>query len=94
MTREKKTVEVMIRLYCRKMEKNRELCLDCEALLRYANERLDHCPCGEQKTSCQRCSVHCYKPEMRERMRRVMRFAGPRMLIWHPWATIRHLINK
>lgn len=40
---EKKTVELMIRLYCRKKEKNKILCTDCEELLRYAHARLDRC---------------------------------------------------
>ena len=68
---EKKTVELMIRLYCRKKEKNTILCADCEELLRYAHARLDHC----------------------ERMRQVMRFSGPRMLLYAPWQAIRHLLN-
>ena len=38
--REKETVELMIRLYCRKKEKNTVLCPDCEELLRYAHTRL------------------------------------------------------
>lgn len=46
---EKKTVELMIRLYCRKKEKNTILCADCEELLRYAHARLDHCPFGENR---------------------------------------------
>ena len=66
---EKKTVELMIRLYCRKKEKNTILCADCEELLRYAHARLDHCPFGEKKSACKECTVHCYKPVMRERMR-------------------------
>ena len=78
--REKKTVELMIRLYCRKKEKNTVLCADCEELLRYAHARLDHCPFG-------------YKPAMRERMRQVMRFSGPRMLLYAPCQAIRHLLN-
>ena len=78
---EKKTVELMIRLYCRKKEKNTILCADCEELLRYAHARLDHCPFGEKKSACKECTVHCYKPVMRERMRQVMRFSGPRMLL-------------
>jgi len=45
---EKKTVELMIRLYCRKKEKNTILCADCEELLRYAHARLDHCPFGRR----------------------------------------------
>ena len=90
---EKKTVELMIRLYCRKKEKNTILCADCEELLRYAHARLDHCPFGEKKSACKECTVHCYKPVMRERMRQVMRFSGPRMLLYAPWQAIRHLLN-
>lgn len=91
--REKRVVELMIRLYCRKKEGNAALCPACEALLQYASARLDACRFGEGKTSCQRCPVHCYKPVMREQMRRVMRFAGPRMIRYAPWEAIRHLFG-
>ena len=74
-------------------EKNTVLCPDCEELLRYAHTRLDRCPFGEKKSSCKKCTVHCYKPVMRERMRQTMRFAGPRMIFYSPWAAIRHLLN-
>ena len=56
--REKETVELMIRLYCRKKEKNTVLCPDCEELLRYAHARLDRCPFGEKKSSCKKCTVN------------------------------------
>lgn len=92
--REKKTVESMIRLYCRRKEKNKSLCPACAGLLRYACNRLDHCPWGERKTTCKHCVIHCYAPEMRERMREVMRFAGPRMLFYSPFAALRHLFSK
>ncbi|WP_373125629.1 nitrous oxide-stimulated promoter family protein [Bacteroides sp. HPS0048] len=91
--REKRIVELMIRLYCRKKEKNKCLCLQCEELLRYAHARLDHCPFGGNKSSCKQCTVHCYKPVMRERMRQVMRFSGPRMLLYAPWEAIKHLFQ-
>lgn len=90
---EKKVVELMIRIYCRKKEKNAALCSDCEELLRYALARLDRCPFGEKKSSCKKCTVHCYKPAMRERMRLVMRFSGPRMMLYAPWEALRHLLN-
>lgn len=90
---EKKVVELMIRIYCRKKEKNASLCPDCEELLRYAHARLDRCPFGEKKSSCKKCTVHCYKPAMRERMRLVMRFSGPRMMLYAPWEALRHLLN-
>lgn len=91
--REKRVVELMIRLYCRKKEGNASLCPACEALLSYASARLDFCRFGEGKTACKRCPVHCYKPAMREHMREVMRFAGPRMLWYAPGEAIRHLFG-
>lgn len=91
--KEKQTVEQMIRLYCRKKEKNTTLCSDCEELLRYAHARLDRCPFGNAKSNCRQCTVHCYKPDMRERMKEVMRFSGPRMILYAPWKTIRHLFE-
>lgn len=88
---EKKTVEQMIRLYCRKKEGNKQLCLQCRELLDYAHARLSRCPFGEEKTSCRLCTVHCYKPAMKEHMKEVMRYAGPRMLFYHPIAALRHV---
>lgn len=92
--REQRTVEQMIRIYCRHKEGNRDLCPDCKVLLEYARIRLSKCPFGENKTSCRKCTVHCYRPDMKERIRAVMRYAGPRMIIYHPVAAIRHLITE
>lgn len=90
---EKQVVKLMIELYCRKKEKHDQLCEECRMLLDYAWKRLDHCKFGEQKSSCKRCPIHCYKPDMREKMRQVMRFSGPRMLWYHPIAAIKHLFR-
>ena len=91
---EKKTVGMMVRLYCRRFEGNKQLCQECSELLKYAEERLDRCKFANQKPTCKKCPVHCYKPEMRERVRKVMRWAGPRMMLYHPVAAIRHLIQE
>lgn len=88
---EKRTVEQMIRLYCRLYEGNKSLCEECSALLAYAHKRLDRCKFGEQKRTCRQCPMHCYKPDMKERMKAVMRFAGPRMLLYYPVDAIKHL---
>ena len=37
--------------------------------------------------------MHCYKPQMREKIRDVMRFSGPRMIFHHPIAAVRHVIE-
>ena len=91
--KEKRVVEVMIRLYCRKKEGNSELCPECRELLDYALLRLSRCKFGEKKTSCKRCPIHCYKPDMRQRMREVMRYSGPRMLFYEPLEAIRHIFK-
>ena len=91
---EKATVELMIRLYCRRKEGNPTLCPARSELLSYTLNRLDRCPFGPKKTTCRKCPVHCYSNEMRERIRTVMRWAGPRMLLYHPFAAIRHLIRE
>lgn len=88
---ERRTVERMIHLYCRHKEGNKQLCPSCSNLLVYAGERLARCPFGERKRTCRQCPVHCYKPAMRKQMQAVMRYAGPRMILYHPIAAIKHL---
>ena len=95
--KEQYVVTEMIALYCRKNHKNLDkqnsLCPECEELATYAAARSEHCPRMEEKTFCVNCKIHCYKPEMRERIRVVMRFSGPRMLLYHPILAIWHLIT-
>jgi hypothetical protein len=92
--RERKTVEAMIRLFCKDTHYTESLCEPCEALLAYANERLDHCPFGEEKPKCSHCEVHCYTPDMRKRITEVMRYSGPRMLLHHPVMALRHVTQR
>ena len=94
--KEKSVVSLMIALYCRKQHHPEAgaLCSDCEALRDYAFSRTDSCPFMEQKTFCSSCKVHCYQPEMREKIRAVMRFSGPRMLLYHPITAIRHFLSS
>jgi hypothetical protein len=92
-SRERNTVVVMIALYCRKHHFADGLCVQCKELLEYTHERLDKCPFGEGKTTCARCSVHCYIPEMRQKVKVVMRYSGPRMLYKHPVMAIQHFID-
>ena len=94
MDRERRTVDVMLGLYCHGQHGTRhELCPDCDALRAYAQQRLKTCPYQEGKTTCAKCPIHCYRPEMRARIRAVMRYAGPRMLFRHPMMTLLHLLD-
>jgi hypothetical protein len=90
--RESKTVEVMISDYCREHHFTDKQC-ECAELLEYALERLNNCPFKEGKTTCARCPVHCYQPAMREKIRTVMRYTGPRMIYRHPLLALFHLID-
>ena len=45
------------------------------------------------ETFCSNCRVHCYNPQMREKIRMVMRFSGPKMIFYHPVAAVRHVIE-
>jgi len=93
--RERITVEKMIQIYCRKNHNSKkELCYECRELLDYSNARLTYCPFKEDKPVCTNCTVHCYKPEMKERVRDVMRFSGPKMIFRHPYLAVMHLINE
>ena len=88
---EKRIVADMIALYCRKKHNSNELCPECKALTEYAFRRSELCPYKEEKTFCSQCKTHCYSSQMREQIRKVMRFSGPRMLFYHPIAALRHL---
>jgi len=95
MNLEVRTVRAMIRIYCRAHHgASRRLCADCSGLLAYAEKRIEKCPFGTEKPVCNRCTVHCYNPQMREQVREVMRFAGPRMMLRHPVLALRHLIRS
>ena len=93
--RERETIGVMVRMYCagRHGSSEGQLCAECAELLAYAEVRLAKCPFGPDKGPCSKCEVHCYKPEMRQRVQAVMRYAGPRMLTRHPVMGLRHLVK-
>jgi hypothetical protein len=92
--RERKTVRAMIEMYCADHHGGDELCRECAELADYADRRLDLCPYGPDKPTCTSCPIHCYRPEPRERMREVMRYAGPRMFRKHPYLAVMHLIAE
>lgn len=88
---EKATIAYMVTYYCKHNHHEKGLCRECQTLLDYANQRIDTCPFMETKTFCSACKVHCYKKDMRERIREVMRYSGPRMLFHKPIMALRHV---
>jgi len=88
---EKKTVTLMIGIYCRENHGSSLMCSSCAGLERYARSRLDECPWGDEKPQCSDCRVHCYDSSMRKMITAVMRYSGPRMIFRHPLRAIRHM---
>ena len=88
-------VSEMIALYCHKKHGSPKgcLCPECTDLTEYAIQRSNKCPFMETKTFCSNCKVHCYRPDMRERIRTVMRYSGPRMIFHHPVVAIWHVVS-
>jgi superfamily II helicase len=87
------TVTTMIEIYCKGNHGQEELCDECFELAEYADLRVKNCKFGDEKPVCAKCTVHCYKPEMREKIREVMRYSGPRM-IKHPVMLLKHVKDK
>jgi len=65
------------------------LCTECRGLLDYAIARRRACPL-DPKPACKDCPIHCYKPERRAEIRKIMRFSGRHLilrgrldLLWH-----------
>lgn len=85
----------MIALYCRHHHApTQQVCKQCKALETYALQRTAACKFGADKPVCSSCPVHCYKKEMRENIRMVMRYAGPRMVFSHPFYALMYLMDK
>ena len=92
--RERRTIKAMIDIYCHgRHQRAAGLCGECRRLLAYAMERIDKCGLAQNKPACAKCPIHCYKPEMRQRVREVMRYAGPRMIWSHPLLTLMHYMG-
>jgi len=76
------------------------LCEDCAAFARYAERRTELCR-QQPKPFCAVCKIKCYKPDMAEYSRKVMRYAGPRSLfsryclraLGHAYSTLRYRKN-
>ena len=91
--KEKDTIRFMIEIYCKGNHHKKELCKECQKLFDYASMRIDKCPVFETKTFCSSCKIHCYQKEEQARIKEVMRYSGPRMLLYHPVMAICHVID-
>lgn len=88
---EKEIIHFMISLYCKKKHHSKTLCQECNQLYEYACKRIEYCPMKETKTFCSVCKIHCYQKNQRQKIKAVMKFSGPRMLLYKPRLAINHI---
>lgn len=55
------------------------LCVSCSELLAYGIRKRFRCP-HKPKPMCKKCHTQCYSREYRDKVRQVMRFAGPYLI--------------
>ncbi len=100
--KEKNLIPVMINKYCRGRHKDnrkelgikqRDFCPKCKELRDYALFRLEKCPFKVHKKFCSFCKIHCYQPNMRDEIKKVMKYSGPRLIFSHPIFSISHVIQ-
>ena len=94
--REHQTLTCMTQIYCKDHHGRQDggLCHDCQKLMDYSETRLAKCPYGQEKPTCAKCPIHCYKKEKRDHVREVMGYAGPRMPLRHPIKALTHIFDK
>ena len=92
--KEKQTIDLMINIYCKKKHNHKNgLCEECQELLEYAHKRLDFCKFVNEKSFCSKCPIHCYKKDMKVKIKDVMKFSGPRLIIYSPMQFIKHIFE-
>jgi len=94
--KEQKIVKIMIDKYCKRnhIQVDTDICEDCMELSIYSNQRLNKCVFGEKKAFCSKCPIHCYKTEMRDKIKEVMKYSGPRKIYSNPILAMSHLLTK
>ncbi len=89
--KEKRMIAKMIDIYYKK--KDQGTLEEREELKAYALKRLTYCKYGENKGFCSKCPTHCYTPKYKEKIKKVMRYSGPRLILHHPIMLMKHIIK-
>jgi hypothetical protein len=91
---EKKVFRDMVVLYCKKNHTVNSPCEECKKIIDYGFKKIEICPYGESKPFCSKCSIHCYEKNMQKKVKEIMRYSGPRIIFYHPIASLKHLISS
>lgn len=94
-SQEKALFEIMTKIHCKGQHHKTHsiLCTSCQEMVVYAWDRIDHCPHGAKKPFCSKCTIHCFQPLFRERVKTMMRYSGPRMIFYAPKVALQHFFK-
>jgi len=91
---EKKVFEKMVLIYCKNNHQKKPPCDNCKEILKYGLGKIENCYYGENKPFCSKCKIHCYKDDMKKKVKEIMRYSGPRIFFYHPLISLKHLISS
>jgi len=94
-TWEKNTFYKMIRLYYKHHNNiEKELKNEYIELYNYSISRINACIFKNKKPVCSKCKIHCFNDEYGEEVRKIMRWSGPRMILYYPKSALIYLYYK
>lgn len=88
--KERKAMELILSVYEKGHQEERD---DIEKLRQYSMERINKCPKMATKTYCSNCEIHCYRQEYRDKIKKVMRYSGPRLFLKKPLWVVDHMVQ-
>ncbi len=96
--KDRRTLQAIGRIYCQgnHAERGKDvagMCSECGAAIEQTLARAEACPHGHEG-NCQDCATPCQRGEAQERIKAIMRYAAPRMLVRHPLMTLEYLRKK
>lgn len=87
-------IKAVFHLYCQKVHGGQQLCVQCEALLRYERERTRDCKYKQVEKSCTECQLQCYADNKRLEINHVIRWSEARISWKQPWLLIRYYLHR
>lgn len=97
-TKDRATMEAIGSIYCRgnhdgSSRGSDAMCPECRKVIEATLERAAACPYGHEG-NCEDCATHCQRGDAQREIKRIMRYAAPRMAVRHPLMTATYLKKK
>ncbi|MGN1361014.1 MAG: nitrous oxide-stimulated promoter family protein [Eggerthellaceae bacterium] len=96
--RDLRTLQAIGSIYCGAHHAGRPkdstgMCPECSETILLTHDRAANCPYDHQG-NCQDCTLKCNRGDQQQRIKAIMAYAAPRMLVRHPLMTLEYLAKK